>query len=156
MMLASNPRGTCGGGRIPLSRIGAGLPPLRKLKAASVGRMSGFFRSGTVSPSVAIVVLLHFPSDLGRILTTNFSRRESARQGVSGTSFRKVERRACENVNGFWGGQFFGVVECSIFKKKYAELCLPLTNPQASLCGLVSATPIPAGENKIFSISIKL
>jgi hypothetical protein len=36
----------------------------------------------------------------------------------------------------------------------YTELCLPLTNTQASFCGLVSATPVPTGENKVFSISI--
>jgi len=48
-MLSSNERGTNGGGRIPLSNIVAGLPPLRTLKAASVGRRSRFYRSGTVS-----------------------------------------------------------------------------------------------------------
>ena len=92
-MLSSNVRGTNGGGRIPLSNIVAGLPPLRMLKAANVDRRSGFYRSGTVSPSVGIVVLLLFPSDRGRSLTTPFSRRENARQVASGTSFRKVKRR---------------------------------------------------------------
>lgn len=65
------------------SRTTAGLPPLRRLKVASVGKKSGFCRSGTASPSVGILVLLLFPFDRGRSLTTPSSRRESARQVVS-------------------------------------------------------------------------
>jgi hypothetical protein len=57
-----------------------------------VGRMSGFFRSGTASPSVGVVVLL-FPFGRGRSLTTPFSRRESARQVACDTSFWKDKRR---------------------------------------------------------------
>ena len=116
------------------SMIAVGLPPLRTLKAASVGRRSGFCRSGTASPSVGIVVLLLFPFDRERSLTTPFSRRESSRQVAFGTSFWKVER-GYEDVNGVCGGQFFDVVECSIFYAFYPDLlALFLCRPASVHC----------------------
>jgi hypothetical protein len=39
-------------------------------------------------------------------------------------------------------------------RRSYAQLCLPLANPQVSFCGPISAIPFTAGENKIFSIDI--
>jgi hypothetical protein len=39
-------------------------------------------------------------------------------------------------------------------KKIYSDLCLPLTNPQVSFCGMISAIPVPTGDNKVFSIDI--
>src|SRR5467141_4252414 len=72
--------------------------------------------------SLANIVVLLFPFDRGRSLTTPFSMHESACHVASSTSFRKVKRRGYENVNGVWGGQFFGVVECSIFYAFYPDL----------------------------------
>ena len=39
-------------------------------------------------------------------------------------------------------------------RRSYAQLCLPLANPQVSFCGPISVIPVPTGENKIFSIDI--